>query len=428
MLDYINRLTQTEDELTSAVSAERLMAYTAAIAKFERVSGTKEEVESLKIAAQWLEGMGYQTRLTFHPACISVPKRAEVSLLAPERLSIEALTHSFAPSAQAEGRWRCPAARLTGRLSCATGLSTPRRSSSLSGRCGGGRVRQDAYLHNAPASALWGAPTEHTQDGLVTIPVVSVTKKDGDRLEAYVHQGAAVRLAAEVDTGWRDIPLLEADLAADGTESFVLFGGHIDSWHFGAMDNAAANATMLECAALLASRRAMWRRGLRLAFWAGHSQGRYAGSAWYADNHFEELQKRCAGYLYADSTGGMDADVITEAPVMPQTFSLAADVIRRQTGQEFVGRRIGRYADQSFYGVGIPSVFGTFSEQDAAKTAGTLSFRTAGPAARAGLAGGGTRKKTRSTRYRPSGLRATRKFIWPSRGGCWLIRCCPTTL
>ena len=37
-----------------------------------------------------------------------------------------------------------------------------------------------------------------------------------------------------------------------------------------------------------------WRRGLRVVFWSGHSQGRYSGSTWYADTHWEELERRAA--------------------------------------------------------------------------------------------------------------------------------------
>lgn len=59
------------------------------------------------------------------------------------------------------------------------------------------------------------------------------------------------------------------------------------------MDNGGANATMLEAARLLAERHHEWQRGLRICFWSGHSHGRYSGSAWYADEYWDELDKRC---------------------------------------------------------------------------------------------------------------------------------------
>ena len=83
-----------------------------------------------------------------------------------------------------------------------------------------------------------------------------------------------------------------------------MFSGHHDTWDYGVMDNGGANATMLEVARLFAPERADWRRGLRLCFWSGHSHGRYSGSAWYADTHWDELVRRCVAHVNVDSTGG----------------------------------------------------------------------------------------------------------------------------
>ena len=215
---------------------------------------------------------------------------------------------------------------------------------------------------------------------------MSVVRQDGAAIREQMKKGTVkIWIQTVVDTGWRKVPLLEAEMKAEDTDDFLLFGSHIDSWDYGAMDNGAANATMIECARLLASEQRSWKRGLRLAFWAGHSQGKFFSSAWYADNHFEELEKHCVGYVYVDSTGGKDAVIIDEAPVMPQTKKLAASVIEKQTGVTFIGKRIGHFADQSFYGVGLTSIFGTFSEQDIEKTRDILSFRTGTPKHAGGL-------------------------------------------
>ena len=86
-----------------------------------------------------------------------------------------------------------------------------------------------------------------------------------------------------------------------------VFSGHVDSWHYGAMDNGTANATMLEVARLLAQHRDELYRGLRVIFWSGHSHGRYSGSTWYVDNHWEELHDRCVAHVNVDSTGARGA-------------------------------------------------------------------------------------------------------------------------
>jgi hypothetical protein len=179
----------------------------------------------------------------------------------------------------------------------------------------------------------------------------------------------SVVLHAKVDTGWRSTPILVADLdgpAPDGP--FVLFSGHHDTWYFGVMDNGSANATMLETARILAQGHAQWRRGFRLCFWSGHSHGRYSGSSWYVDNHWAELERRCAVHVNVDSTGGIGASVLTESAVASELSELAAEVIRAETNETHEGRRTGRNSDMSFWGVGIPSMFGSLSHQPPSPT------------------------------------------------------------
>jgi hypothetical protein len=103
------------------------------------------------------------------------------------------------------------------------------------------------------------------------------------------------------------------------------------------------------------------RRGLRLAFWSGHSHARYGASAWYADTLFADLHDRCVCHVNAESTGGRGATNVTTPGNMAETWQLAAGVVRDLLGQELVYRRQGRSHDQSFTGVGVPSVLCGFS-------------------------------------------------------------------
>ena len=140
-----------------------------------------------------------------------------------------------------------------------------------------------------------------------------------------------------------------------------MFSGHVDGWHFGAMDNGTANATMLEVARLLASRRRALRRGLRLAFWSGHSHGRYAGSTWYADHAWTELHRRCAVHLNIDSTGARGATDYSVVHATEDAQSFVEKVVHDVTGQTARARRFPRAGDQSFWGIGIPSALMSLS-------------------------------------------------------------------
>jgi N-acetylated-alpha-linked acidic dipeptidase len=198
--------------------------------------------------------------------------------------------------------------------------------------------------------------------------VLSLRKADGDALKRRVQAGEEVQvvLHAEVDTGWRMTPLLVAELpgAQGGADDpFVMFSGHHDTWYYGVMDNGGANATMLEIARLFAPEREAWRRGLRLCFWSGHSHGRYSGSTWYADNHWEQLARRCVAHVNVDSTGARGNTVMSDALASAELSGLGAEAVRARGGQELDGLRMSRAGDQSFWGIGVPSLFMGMGEQ-----------------------------------------------------------------
>jgi hypothetical protein len=181
-----------------------------------------------------------------------------------------------------------------------------------------------------------------------------------------------------VDTRWRKTPLLISELPGAVDDTFVMMAGHIDSWHRGAMDNGTANATMLEVARVLGKVKRY--RGLRFAFWSGHSHGRYSGSTWYADHYWHELDARCVAHVNVDSVGGRGAVVNRHAYAMPETRGVADAVIREVAGERFEGGRVGRAGDQSFLGIGVPSLLMSLSEQPADSNEASLDFniRTGG--------------------------------------------------
>src|SRR5207248_2142651 len=156
-------------------------------------------------------------------------------------------------------------------------------------------------------------------------------------------------------------PHLVGSLPGRGEDRFLLFSGHVDAWHHGAMDNAAANATMLEIARLLATRRDALARGIRFAFWSGHSHGRYAGSAWYADDAWRELHARCVLHLNVDSTGARGATDYSVLHATEDAQTLAEAAVADVTGQRGRARRFSRAGDQSFWGAGVPSAFMSLS-------------------------------------------------------------------
>lgn len=367
-----------------AVSAEKMLAHLQEFAKRVKLSGTSEELESFRYLEATLRSYGLQTNLIVHPAYISLPVSSKVSFGDATPRSI---THSFSQPSAASGLTAglvlagsgseadFQRADARGKIAVIDGIASPGSSAraSAAGAVGQIHVSPHEHIHDMCVSSVWGSPDTETLGRLPKTVIVSIAREDGERLKQELRSNAALQatLHAEVDTGWRQTPLLVAEMdppQASQDGPFVMFSGHHDTWYFGVMDNGAANATMLETARLLVEHRSQWKRGLRLCFWSGHSHGRYSSSAWYADNYFSELERRCVVHVNVDSTGGEGATVLADAPASAELLDLARDAVRSQAGQEIDGVRVARAGDQSFWGIGIPSLFMGMSEQPASAT------------------------------------------------------------
>jgi Peptidase family M28 len=368
------------DEIAATVDGEWLARHNREFARRIKLSGTPEELESFRYLEACMVEFGYRTKLLFHDAYISLPGRSRVTV---DNREIRSITHSMSRATPVDGVsgelidvGKGDAARIAsmdvrGKILLADGIASEEVASpaSAAGALGHLHVSTNEHLYEMCVSPVWGSPSQYTRRALPSTVLCTIPRSEGEGLRQQLGRGERVRVAleAEVDTGWRKTPLLVAELMPDGERDapFVLFSGHHDSWHYGVMDNGTANATMLEAARLLAEQRAKWRRGLRVCFWSGHSHGRYSGSAWYADEHFDELDRRCVAHVNIDSTGGKGAELLTNSGVIDELKGLAADEIRTVSGQNHLGRRHGRVADHSFWGVGLPSMFGSLSHHKA---------------------------------------------------------------
>jgi Peptidase family M28 len=356
-------LTDFERELCEEASADRLMELTRGIARWVRLSGSPEELEAAQYLRGVLDGYGLTTELIFHDAYISLPGPAHVELADGTRLPC--ITHSFAaPTAGLEGQLvdcrATPPEAAIEKIALLDGLAMAGRVHAVEQAGVAAQIYVNGPItHEMIVSTVWGSPGPDDLRHLPATPVVSVTDEVAERLLAG---SGPVRIVAEVDTRWRTTPILLARIEGS-TPDFVLFSGHLDSWHHGAMDNGSANATMVEVARILAGHRDRLRRGLLLAFWSGHSHGRYSGSAWFADNRWPELRAHCVAHVNVDSVGGQGASVLSEGIATASLRGVGAEAIGAVTGEEFRGSRVGRSGDQSFLGLGLPSLWMSLSEQ-----------------------------------------------------------------
>lgn len=366
-------------DLVDEVSGELMMERCAGFARYQKLSGSAAELESLAEVQAALAASGFRTAILMHDAYISLPGPASV---VAGGMTLTAITHSFSQPSPEGGL----TARLVdlgmggaaafaqddvrGAIVLVDGIASPAVAAwaAQAGAIGQLHVSPHEHLHEMCISPVWGSPSTETLREMPQTVACTISLADGTALRKTMPE--TVTLHASVDTGWRETPILQADMdGSDPDGPFILFTGHHDTWFYGVMDNGSANATMIETARVLASRRDAWRRGLRLCFWSGHSHGRYSGSSWYVDTHWAELERRCAVHVNVDSTGGIGATVMTDTAVPAELFALGAEAVRAETGAALSGKRPNRNSDMSFWGLGIPSMFGSMSHQPPAPVA-----------------------------------------------------------
>lgn len=368
-------------DLLSQIDGPRMMAHLKIFDSWTKHSGTPEELESLKYVEAEMKVYGFATNLILHDAYISLPGAASV---VANGETFTCITHSFSRSSPESGLTAplvyvgagddagFAGKDVRGRIVLVEGIANPAvsRRASRAGAVGQLHISPHQYVHEMCISPVWGSPTHETAADLPSTVVVTVPLEAGTKIKQLLAADAslAATLNARVDTGWRKTPILVADLA-DDDEPFVFYTGHHDTWYYGVMDNGGANATMMEVARLCALRRKEWKRGLRVVFWSGHSHGRYSSSAWYAETHWEELERRALVHVNVDSTGGKGNTIVADTTASAELRAVASEAIAEQGEQTFTNRRMGRAGDQSFWGIGVPSIFGNMSEQPASAEA-----------------------------------------------------------
>ncbi len=384
-------------KLVEAVSGSELQRHLNSIAQYVRLSGTEDEAKAFDYIESELKKFGYEVNRYLSDALIGYPGKSSLEMVAPEEMSIPCNGYSLSTLTDDDGVTGelvfvgdghpsdYEGLDVRGKIVISNGLAMPDKTLASQEN---GAIAQihinDEYIHEMCISPVWGTPIPETAGLLPKLPAVAVTKPDGEKIRAAMEKGpVTVRLMTKPYRAWCKIPTLTGDLPGTREDTYVMFNGHVDSWHYGAMDNGTANATMLEVARLLAEHKDELYRGVRMAFWSGHSHGRYASSAWYADEFWHDLHERCACNVNIDSVGGNGATILSEAPVMAETYDFAKGVLKDTVDVDLDYRRMSRSSDQSFWGHGIPTVLASLSEQSAEDSE---MFKTM-----ASLLGGGTK-------------------------------------
>ena len=359
--------------------------------KLVRLSGSPEERRAFEILMVHLDKWGVPHQL-HEPMCfISIPGPSSVrcngTVYRAKTPAMAVSTNGqdvtgelvYVPGASSDAAYdvfstgvEFGGARVAGKIVLTEGMASPGKVKDLmaAGALAGIFVNPGHNIHEGICTTIWGTPDLDSAPRQPTIPVVAVNNPDGQALIGAAKQEARASVATQLDTGWRRIPVLVAEIPGrQAPEEFVLLHGHLDGWHYGVGDNATGDATMLELARIFWRQRRRLARSLRIAWWSGHSHGRYAGSTWYSDAHAVELARNGVAQVNCDSPGCRWATTFNHLTAMSETVPLVETTIRAVANITPEPERPPRAGDYSFNDIGLSSFYmlsSTMSEEDRA--------------------------------------------------------------
>jgi hypothetical protein len=346
----------------------------------ERIAGSQDERIAARYLQQQLASYGLTSHLDVFDGYLSFPVGAELKVLAPEEKAIPCQVCCHIASMPPEGIRAELLYVGAGGEADYQGVDTLGKAvlAEISYAPPRPEKARIAVQHGAAALILmnwglpehgtlplgaikgvWGNPTPETMPTIPCIAALGITRGDGEYLRALCQQGRVeVWLRAEATQGWGSLYQPWGRLAgATEPEKFLLVGGHFDAWKPGVTDNAAGNGVLLELARVFARHRGELRRSIVFAFWTGHEIGDMEGSTWFLDTHWDELNENCLAYLNVDTVGmkGASRYVVASSPELARFHQRVEQEV---LGEPSLRRRLSRIGDQSFLGIGIPSLYG----------------------------------------------------------------------
>ena len=367
-----------ERDVVESVRLDDAWTLVEEFAGLVRDSGSEDELRALERITTRLDAWQIPYQVHRPELLISLPRRAGLTV---DGRTYSAKTPSMARSTRAGGETApviyqasefarsvhdifagaATGGDVAGSFVLTEGLPMPGKVADLEARGAAGVICMSPgeRIHEGICTTVWGSPDLTSLERRPKIPVVSVPNSDGaDLIRRVQAGGAAATIVAEHDESWRPIPVTVAEIrGALEPERFVLLHGHIDSWHAGIGDNATGDAALLEVARVLGQHRRLLDRSVRIAWWSGHSHGRYAGSTWYAEAFANDLLRNCICHVNCDSPGCRDATVYEDVYWMAEVEDFVRQAAMDFTGLAAGGRQPLRAGDISFSNLGISTFF-----------------------------------------------------------------------
>ncbi len=223
--------------------------------------------------------------------------------------------------------------------------------------------RDQDVICNRGLKAVWGNPTPETFFDIPQLAGVSITRKTGEYLRDLCFKNEKVEIHLTVNST-RHWQMLSEPLGilrgTEEPEKFLLVSAHLDAWNPGVTCNATGDGTMLELARVFGKFREKIKRSIYFVYWNGHEIAEAAGSTWFEDYFWQDVDRNCIGYINIDSTG-MKGALRYGVDASRELSDYAHDIIHEVLDEDCDVNYLAKTGDQSFFGVGVPSIAGRIS-------------------------------------------------------------------
>lgn len=345
----------------------------------ERISGWPAARTQADYLTDQLRGYGYHTHQDEFPGLVSYPRPGSLTLIAPETRTIPAMTFAHSTStpvgglegelvyvgaggeADYEGR-DVRGKIVLAELSYAPPRPEKTRIATTQGAAGLILINwgddDNPSIPMGTVKSVWGNPTVDDLHLMPNLPAIGIARDEGVKVVELAKRGTVrARLVADADRLWRTLHQPHAMLDPGRGGDWLLLGDHMDSWGGGATDNTSGNAVTLEVARVLAAHRDELRRDVQVAFWQAHENGIMEGSTWFVDHYWDAITRGLIGYINVDSPGMKFAEQY-QSTLSPELWSFHREVMAAALGYVTEPHKLAKTGDQSFFGLGIPSISG----------------------------------------------------------------------
>ncbi len=386
-MEEMFKFREFSEKIADGLEKDRMMKDIEAFSHLERYTGSREGEQAAEMIAARMESLGIPVSREIYRIYRSLPGKAAVKVLGQgvkEEIALTPYVYSGrAESIQAElvfdgfSVTGCTQKQMKERMKAFAGKIVLTYESSFSFACEAKNAGALGILtiwranlaHHGTLGGVWGSPEpEDLSYHYPRIPFAEICKDAGEQLKelcASAKEPVRVCLDIEMDDGI--LPTMMPVARIEGkSRKFVLVSGHYDSWYEGVTDNGVANAAMMEMARVFKENQEKLERSVVFAWWSGHSDGRYSGSTWYYDNHWQELNEDCVAHINMDICGCKGSDLVGFNTSMLEGEEFAKEFLKEFNDEDPIPPvPMARFADQTFWGANVPfAIMPKFSKKD----------------------------------------------------------------